>query len=248
MAAPLPLSRANFPKLSPLPEANSNIIAHVGVGGFHRSHQAFVLNSLISLDSSEGWSILGVGLMAGDKKMRDVLRSQDYLYSVNLRSASTNTATVVQSISDFVYVPEDGVTDKLLSAKIVSLTITERGYYLTPSGFLDTSNDLISSDLSSFSSSTFAPKTAHGLICKLALAHKSSGCAPPTVMSCDKYAIRCSTPFAARVQRARSAKRGEDSALKEREVSCLAFRELALQIPIGATCMGKPQREKKQRQ
>lgn len=120
-----PLTRANFPSVPPLPPASAppSTIAHIGVGGFHRSHQAFVLNSLIS-SSSTPWRILGVGLMPWDKKMVDVLASQDFLYSVNLRSASQDTCEIVQAITSMTYLPEEGVTAALLAARIVSLTVT----------------------------------------------------------------------------------------------------------------------------
>ena len=185
-----PLTAANFPQ-DPLPPSGGQVIAHIGVGGFHRSHQAFVLNSLISKDSCP-WTILGVGLMPWDKRMRDVLKSQDNLYSVNLRSASTDDLTIVKSISSFCFVPDDGITSELLSARIIALTVTEKGYYATASGDLDTSNSLIAEDIAAFSA-TFTPKTAHGLICLIANHHMTAGTTPPTITSCDNLPLNGET-------------------------------------------------------
>ena len=57
-----------------------NLIFHLGVGGFHRSHQAVYLNDLLS--RGENWGLVGVGILPFDLKMYEALKSQDYLYSV----------------------------------------------------------------------------------------------------------------------------------------------------------------------
>ena len=61
----------------------SNVIMHLGVGAFHRSHQAHYLHELLATDGSDaGWAICGVGLMPFDSKMADALKAQDHLYTV----------------------------------------------------------------------------------------------------------------------------------------------------------------------
>jgi mannitol 2-dehydrogenase len=54
-------------------------IVHVGVGGFHRSHEAYYTNALMNETDASGWGICGVGLREDDRKMRDMLKAQDYL-------------------------------------------------------------------------------------------------------------------------------------------------------------------------
>ena len=54
-------------------------IVHVGVGGFHRSHEAFYTDALISATGATDWGICGVGLREADRKIASVLKSQDYL-------------------------------------------------------------------------------------------------------------------------------------------------------------------------
>ena len=58
-------------------------IVHIGVGGFHRSHQAVYTDDV--LESDLQWGICGVGLLECDAKMHDVMKKQDCLYTVSLR-------------------------------------------------------------------------------------------------------------------------------------------------------------------
>ncbi len=57
-------------------------ICHVGVGGFHRAHQAVYADDLLQQGGNREWGICGIGLLPHDIRIRDVLRDQDYLYAV----------------------------------------------------------------------------------------------------------------------------------------------------------------------
>ncbi|BBZ73141.1 mannitol dehydrogenase family protein [Mycobacterium paraseoulense] len=108
-------------------------IVHFGVGGFHRAHQAMYLDRLLSDGLARDWGICGVGVLPGDRRMRDVLRAQDYLYTLILEHPDgTRQPRVIGSIVDFRYAPEDpeAVVELLATpaTRIVSLTITEGGY------------------------------------------------------------------------------------------------------------------------
>src|SRR4051794_3607596 len=57
-------------------------ILHVGVGNFHRSHQAWYLHRWLERNPGETqWGICGVGLLTGDRAMRDTLKRQDYVFT-----------------------------------------------------------------------------------------------------------------------------------------------------------------------
>jgi mannitol 2-dehydrogenase len=107
-------------------------ILHVGVGGFHRAHMALYTDDVAG-DRSD-WGIRGVGLLDVDRRMADVLRAQDYLYTVIERDSEGSHARVVGSIVDYVLAAgdtelfADRVADPRLA--ILSLTITEGGYSL----------------------------------------------------------------------------------------------------------------------
>jgi hypothetical protein len=85
-----------------------NVIAHLGVGGFHRSHQAMYLHELLEAKGKDaGWALCGVGLMPGDADMQEKLAAQEYMYTVLSQGNSGMSATVVGSIMDFILVPAD---------------------------------------------------------------------------------------------------------------------------------------------
>ena len=132
------LCAANLSALEiPVPEYDRGEISigivHFGVGGFHRSHQAMYVDRLLNAGLARDWGICGVGVLPGDRRMRDVLRSQDHLYTLILEHPDgTREPRVIGSIVDFRYAPDDPETViELLAApstRIISLTITEGGY------------------------------------------------------------------------------------------------------------------------
>lgn len=161
-------------------------IAHIGVGGFHRAHQAVYVDRLLNQGKAADWGIVGIGLMPGDAAMRDALRDQDQLYTVLVKHPDgTREAHVVGSIIDYLFAPDD--PEAVLSAltdpaiRIVSLTITEGGYHVDQStGQLDL-DDALQADLLPGR----APATAFGFIVEALSRRRAAGTAPFTVMSCD---------------------------------------------------------------
>src|ERR1700691_4056221 len=93
-------------------------IAHIGVGGFHRAHQAVYADDLFHHSGESQWGLCGVGLLKHDARIRDVLLSQDCLYTVVERGARGETARVIGSIVNFLYGPgnTDEVIEKLASS------------------------------------------------------------------------------------------------------------------------------------
>jgi mannitol 2-dehydrogenase len=107
-------------------------ILHVGVGGFHRAHMA-VYTDEAATDGGT-WGIRGAGLLEADRRMAQVLRAQDHLYTVIERDGAGAHASIVGSIVDYALVAGDTdafdhhVADPEIA--ILSLTITEGGYGL----------------------------------------------------------------------------------------------------------------------
>ncbi|GMI14341.1 hypothetical protein TrVE_jg11234 [Triparma verrucosa] len=164
----------------------TKIIAHIGVGGFSRAHQFYVLNQLEGGESS--WGVMGVGIKPWDAKMYETLKRQDFLFSCNMRSEAVNEVVVVKSIVDYAPIFSDAASfDKLLEerVKIISLTVTEKGYCTTETGELDLANEDVKADVSNFESSPFQPQTAVGLICRVIEERRKKGVPTLTIMSCD---------------------------------------------------------------
>ncbi len=159
-------------------------IVHFGVGGFHRAHQALFLDNYLARHSH--WGICGVGLLPFDQKMRDVMQSQDCLYTLVERSPAGDSGRVIGSIVKYLFAPDDreAVIEALAApqCRIVTLTITEGGYYVVEgTGEFDLGHPTIQHDL-------HHPDTPHGVYGFLtaALARRRQRHLPPfTVLSCD---------------------------------------------------------------
>src|SRR5918998_336364 len=103
-------------------------IVHIGVGNFHRSHQALFLHEYLQTHPGD-WMIHGVALRESDSELVEAMNRQGNLYTLTERSGSQDTCKVIGSIKEFSYAPSDPdrvirllASDKI---KIVSLTITE---------------------------------------------------------------------------------------------------------------------------
>ncbi|WP_409526403.1 mannitol dehydrogenase family protein [Nitrincola sp. MINF-07-Sa-05] len=162
-------------------------MVHIGVGGFHRAHQAIYTEQLLNLGHATQWRICGAGVRSADKAMKDALAAQDYLYTLCELDESDNTAIqIVGAIADFLLVDEDhqALLDRLSSpdTRIVSLTVTEGGYFTDDSsGEFKTSDPAIVRDLENPTS----PMTMVGLIAEGLFRRRAAGIKPFTVMSCD---------------------------------------------------------------
>ena len=162
-------------------------IVHIGVGGFHRAHQAMYINELLKTPGSESWAICGVGLLEANRGLRYVLVKQDYLYSLTVRHPNGQIDhQVIGSMIEFLFAPEkkQQVIDKLVNpqTKIVSLTITEGGYNFNPAtGEFDFSNPDIIHDIGNLHD----PITAFGYITAALMQRKALGLKPFTIQSCD---------------------------------------------------------------
>ncbi len=161
-------------------------IVHIGVGNFHRAHQAAYLSELFDLGLDRDWGIIGAGVRETDAEMRRDLLGQDFLTTVVAQEASSSEARVIAPMLDFV-APGDTrvILDALADARIriVSLTVTEGGYYVDPAtqAFDPGHPDIVTDAAGGLSS----PKTVFGLIAAALLRRRAAGVAPFTVMSCD---------------------------------------------------------------
>ncbi|KAK2074070.1 hypothetical protein P8C59_008307 [Phyllachora maydis] len=203
MAAALPLTAANLPRIAAatapataqsvaIPtydrQAAREGIVHVGVGGFHRAHLAVYVDRLMQDHGCDDYAICGVGLQPGDAAMRDVLAAQDHLYTVVERSAAGARAQVVGSIRSFLFAPDDraAVVAKMAHAHthIVSLTITESGYYYNENTHeLQADHADIRHDLDPAQADQ--PVSIFGFLYAALARRKAAGLRPFTVLSCD---------------------------------------------------------------
>ena len=157
-------------------------IVHLGIGAFHRAHMAVYVDDLLADDPS--WGIVGASLRRPDTK--EALEPQDGLYTIAVRDAAGAHPRVIGAILSVM--DANTQRDELLTLmadpaiRIVSLTVTEKGYCHDPAtGELDQKHPDIVHDLANPS----APKSAPGMLVEALARRKASGVAPFTVMSCD---------------------------------------------------------------
>jgi mannitol 2-dehydrogenase len=162
-------------------------IVHLGVGGFHRAHQAMYVDALMNAGQALDWGIVGVGLLPQDDRMRAVMTEQDCLYTlVEKHPDGSLRPRVIGALVDYLFAPDDpdAVLARLTdpATRIVSLTITEGGYHLNQTtGEFDSADDDIQCDLLPGA----VPCTAFGYLVEALARRRAAGTDPFTVMSCD---------------------------------------------------------------
>jgi fructuronate reductase len=160
-------------------------IVHFGVGNFHRCHQAVYVDKLLSQGDLD-WGIVGVSMRSSET--RDQLAPQNFIYTQVTLSESSSVIkqefSIIGSILNILVAPENPtkvinqLTDS--SIKLVTTTITEKGYCLT-SGKIDTEHPDFLADFTSLK----APKTIYGYIAAAAIKRSELGGSPLSVLCCD---------------------------------------------------------------
>jgi fructuronate reductase len=156
-------------------------IVHLGIGAFHRAHQAVFTEDAIQAQGGD-WGIIGASLQR--PHVPDALAAQDGLYTVETLS-SVARYRVMGVVRQALFAPRD--REQLLAAlstpatHAITLTLSEKGYCLDADGALDLSHPDIAADLAS----PHAPRSAIGWLALGMAARRSNGAGPLTVLSCD---------------------------------------------------------------
>jgi mannitol 2-dehydrogenase len=162
-------------------------IVHIGVGNFHRSHQAMYIDTLMNDGLAMDWGICGIGLQPSNVAMRDALAAQDGLYTLVIRHGDgTWDARVIGSLVEYLFAPDDpeAAIEKMAapSTRIVSLTVTEGGYNLDAvTGEFNPADEAVRADLRPGA----APRTVFGLVTEALARRRARGVPAFTILSCD---------------------------------------------------------------
>ena len=161
-------------------------IVHIGLGNFHRGHQAWYLHRLMQQGLALDWAIIGAGVRAADEAQRQRLAAQDYLTTLIELDPKGRSAEVVGSMIGFVPVEEGNAALIAQMAepaiRIVALTVTEGGYYIDPAskGF-----DAAHPDIVHDAANPDRPRTAFGAMVAALKRRRDAGTGPFTGQSCD---------------------------------------------------------------
>jgi D-arabinitol 4-dehydrogenase len=159
-------------------------IIHVGVGAFHRAHQAVYINRLLGHKDQQQWGIIGVNLRSEDAHVVAQLANQEHRYT--LKTLSPENEVTYQDIGS-ILATQDWSRDPNSAAQaannrnihLITMTVTESGYYLLENGQLDIESPVIIQALESTGSCIYAYLRA-------ALNARRLGCnLPITLLSCD---------------------------------------------------------------
>lgn len=166
-----------------LPSEHGVGIVHLGLGAFHKAHQAALTDTALAKVGGD-WRILGVSLRSS--RAADQLHPQNGLYTLISKGADGSKARVIGAIAEAVCAAEDsGPTLAAMTApqtRIVSLTVTEKAYGLDRAGFCcDPAHPAVAADLAN----PRAPHGVLGLLCEALRLRRAAGVAPFTVLCCD---------------------------------------------------------------
>ena len=159
-------------------------IVHIGLGGFHRAHQAVYTDKLLA-DGAKNWGITGLSLRSSS--VRDVLAPQDFLYSVNTLEENPPAPQIIGSVLNALVVCESNQLATALelvarpTTQLLSLTITEKGYCVNHQGELDVDHADIAHDLNNPRN----PRSAAGVIALALERRMVAGSGAISILSCD---------------------------------------------------------------
>ncbi|RKE97925.1 mannitol dehydrogenase family protein [Sulfitobacter guttiformis] len=193
-------------------------IVHIGLGNFHRAHQAWYRHRLFEAGIDHDWAIIGAGVRAGDAAQRDKLLAQDCLTTLIELAPNGKSAEVCASMIDFLPVQEGNaaliaqMTDPRI--RIVSLTVTEGGYYIDAAtgGFNAAHPDIVHD-----AAHPDRPVTAFGAMIAALRQRRDGGTGPFTCLSCDNL-------------------QGNGAVLRQAVVALARMSDMALAEWIGRTC------------
>ena len=160
-------------------------ILHLGLGSFHRAHQAVYTAAAIQ-HSGGDWGIVGVA--SRSRTVVDAMHAQDFLYSVATIAPDSTSLTIPGVHTDAFVGGEDPqrVVAQIADAgiRIVTLTVTENGYsYSAATQHLDLDDATVRADLGGS-----APRSTIGQLARGLQARAAAGGEPISILSCDNLA------------------------------------------------------------
>ncbi|MDQ1288306.1 MAG: fructuronate reductase [Actinomycetota bacterium] len=157
-------------------------ILHLGIGAFHRAHQAVFTEDAVTATGEGGWGICGVTQRSAT--VADQLLPQDCRYGVLERGLDTTSLRIVGQVADVVFPARDAgrLWDRFTdpAVRVVTLTVTEKGYRRDAAGHLDVTDAVVRADLDGGH-----PRSTVGVLARGLQRRAAATGAPITVLTCD---------------------------------------------------------------
>ncbi|MDM0074029.1 mannitol dehydrogenase family protein [Variovorax sp. J2P1-59] len=164
------------------------VVLHLGLGSFHRAHQAVYLQELIEAGDRR-WSLVGANLRPDMADVENALRAQGGRYTLETVSpAAAYRYQRIESIRE-VLAYDANLTEVIARGadprtRVVSFTVTEAGYYLDSKDHLDFGVADLAKDLERARKGQ-AGTTIYGAICAILSARRAANAGPITLLNCD---------------------------------------------------------------
>lgn len=156
-------------------------VVHIGIGAFHRAHQACVFDALVA-SGDPRWGVRAASLRSAG--VRDAMAPQDWLYSLVVEEGSERSVQVIGAVKDVIVAPEEPrrLVEAIAApgAHLVTVTVTEKGYKLDGDA-LDEEDPEIRAELETLDSPTSLP----GFIAAGLRLRRDRGLPGLTIISCD---------------------------------------------------------------
>jgi len=163
------------------PQSHGRGIVHLGIGAFHRAHQAVMTDTALAAQGGD-WRITGISLRAKD--VAQTMNPQNGLYTLIERGADGTSARVIAAVRDVIAADPAATLTAMLEplVRIVTLTVTEKGYGIDRSTRdADPSHPAVISDLAD----PKHPSGVLGLLTEALRLRREAGTSPFTVLCCD---------------------------------------------------------------
>jgi D-arabinitol 4-dehydrogenase len=164
------------------------VMLHLGLGSFHRAHQAVYLQALRNA-GDHSWTLVAGNIRPDMAETIAALRAQEGAYTLETVTPSGERSySRITSIKDIV--PWEAQLSGLIargadpSTRIISFTVTEAGYYLDAAGRLDTAAADIEIDLAAARAGR-AGCTIYGALTAVLRERKARGAGAVTLLNCD---------------------------------------------------------------
>lgn len=187
-------ARMSVERIEATPASGQIGIVHLGLGAFHRAHQAVYLERYRKRSADTSWAVSSANLRTGVALVDEMHEAGHRYHVAEYADRETLTLRQVGVIEETLFSGRDGQQqwgrdlDRLLArmadadTRIVTLTVTEKGYFLNPaSGELLLDDPMIQADIAT----PTRPRTAPGLLVEALAQRKARNTAPFTVLCCD---------------------------------------------------------------
>ncbi len=160
-------------------------IVHIGVGNFHRAHQALYIDRYLDIAEDKNWGIIGINLRKTERENLNNLSKRDGKYI--LKTISTDGVEEYEEVKSifslYDWSTDDIEAELVLSdpnIKIVTMTVTETGYYINADGEINSELEIIKNNVNNKEKSIIFSFLQNALNLRRQKCNK-----PVTLLCCD---------------------------------------------------------------